>query len=136
MSPRRTAFFISDRTGITAEMLGHSLLTQFDMVAFNEVTLPFVDSVEAAQAAVAQINEQGANDGVRPLLFSTLVNQDVSAVVSKANALFLDCFEIFILPMEKELGVLATHASAGAQRERFCQLSSSYRGGELLISSR
>ena len=110
MPPKRTAFFISDRTGITAEMLGHSLLTQFDMVAFNEVTLPFVDSIEAAQAAVAQINEQGANDGVRPLLFSTLVNQDVSAVVSKANALFLDCFEIFILPMEKELGVLATHA--------------------------
>src|SRR5712671_3918907 len=110
MSSRRTAFFISDRTGITAEMLGHSLLTQFDMVAFNEVTLPFVDSIEAAQAAVAQINEQGANDGVRPLLFSTLVNQDVSAVVAKANALFLDCFDIFILPMEKELGVLASHA--------------------------
>ena len=110
MPPKRTAFFISDRTGITAEMLGHSLLTQFDMVAFNEVTLPFVDSIEAAEAAVAQINEQGAQDGVRPLLFSTLVNQDVSGVVSRANALFLDCFEIFILPMEKELGVLATHA--------------------------
>ena len=110
MPPKRTAFFISDRTGITAEMLGHSLLTQFDMVAFNEVTLPFVDSIETAQATVAQINEQGANDGVRPLLFSTLVNQEISAIVSKANALFLDCFEIFILPMEKELGVLATHA--------------------------
>ena len=31
-TPRRTAFFVSDRTGITAEMLGHSRLTQFDGV--------------------------------------------------------------------------------------------------------
>jgi len=110
MPQKRSAFFISDRTGITAEMLGHSLLTQFEMVAFNEVTLPFVDSIEKAQATVAQINEQGAADGVRPLLFSTLVNQEISAVVATANALFLDCFEIFILPMEKELGVPASHA--------------------------
>src|SRR6185436_17425548 len=110
MPQKRSAFFISDRTGITAEMLGHSLLTQFEMVAFNEVTLPFVDSIEKAQATVAQINEQGAADGVRPLLFSTLVDQEISAVVATANALFLDCFEIFILPMEKELGVPASHA--------------------------
>ncbi len=110
MPQKRTAFFISDRTGITAEMLGHSLLTQFvDAVSFNEVTLPFVDSVEKAHAAVAQINEQGAKDGVRPLLFSTLVKAEVSAVVASANALFLDCFEIFIAPMERELSVRASH---------------------------
>ena len=27
---KRTVFFLSDRTGITAEMLGNSLLTQFE----------------------------------------------------------------------------------------------------------
>ena len=80
MPQKRSAFFISDRTGITAEMLGHSLLTQFEMVSFNEVTLPFVDSTEKAQVAVAQIDEQAAKDGTRPLIFSTLVNQDVSNV--------------------------------------------------------
>ena len=109
MGPKRSAFFISDRTGITAEMLGHSLLTQFDMISFNEITLPFVDSVEKARATVTQINEQAVKDGMRPLLFSTLVNQEISAVVATANALFLDCFEIFILPMERELGVHASH---------------------------
>lgn len=110
MPQKRSAFFISDRTGITAEMLGHSLLTQFEMVSFNEVTLPFVDSADKAHEAVKQINHQGERDGTRPLIFSTLVNQDVSSVVSTANALFLDCFDIFIRPMEKELGVLASHA--------------------------
>jgi regulator of PEP synthase PpsR (kinase-PPPase family) len=109
MAQTRSAFFISDRTGITAEMLGHSLLTQFDTISFNEVTLPFVDSVEKAREAVVQINAQGVTDGVRPLVFSTLVNQEVSSVAAGANALFLDCFEIFILPMEKELGAPASH---------------------------
>ncbi len=27
---RRTVFFVSDQTGVTAETMGHSLLTQFD----------------------------------------------------------------------------------------------------------
>src|SRR5690606_41030280 len=49
LMPRRTVFFVSDQTGVTAETLGHSLLTQFDGVEFAQVTVPFVDSVEKAQ---------------------------------------------------------------------------------------
>ena len=108
--PKRSAFFISDRTGITAEMLGHSLLTQFDKVAFKEITLPYVDSVEKAQASVVQINRHAETDGVRPLLFSTLVNPDLSAIVATANALFLDCFGVFIQPLEQELGQTASQS--------------------------
>lgn len=110
MPPKRSAFFISDRTAITAEMLGHSLLTQFEGIAFHEVTLPFVDTIEKAQVALEQINRQATQDGVRPLVFSTLVHSNVAAVIGSANALFLDCFEVFIRPMEKELGVAASHA--------------------------
>jgi regulator of PEP synthase PpsR (kinase-PPPase family) len=52
---RRTVFFVSDGTGITAQMLGHSLMTQFEGVEFNQVTLPFVDSTEKAEECVARI---------------------------------------------------------------------------------
>jgi [pyruvate, water dikinase]-phosphate phosphotransferase / [pyruvate, water dikinase] kinase len=107
---RRTAFFISDRTGITAEMLGHSLLTQFESVPFEEVTLPFVDTSDKAHEVVKQITEAGARTGLRPLVISTLVNTDIANIVGGADALFLDCFEIFISPLEKELGVAASHA--------------------------
>ncbi len=109
-APKRTAFFISDRTGITAEMLGHSLLTQFDGVGFNEVTLPFVDSVEKAQEVVKQVNLQAAAEGMRPIVISTLARTEIAQVVGQANALFLDCFEIFISPLERELGIRASHA--------------------------
>ncbi len=108
--PKRTAYFVSDRTGITAEMLGHSLLTQFDGVRFNEITLPFVDSLEKARDVVAQINSQGATDGVRPLVISTLARTEIAQIIGQSNALFLDCFEIFISPLERELGVRASHA--------------------------
>src|SRR5215212_11425319 len=109
-NPKRAAFFVSDRTGITAEMLGHSLLTQFDTVRFQEVTLPFVDTVEKAHEIVTRINETATHEGVRPIVISTLVNTEIAEIVGAANALFLDCFEIFISPLEKELGEHASHA--------------------------
>ena len=110
MTQPRTAFFVSDRTGITAEMLGHSLLTQFDDMRFNEVTLPFVDTVEKAREVVEKINRQGTADGVRPIVISTLARTEIARVIGQANALFLDCFEMFISPLEREIGVAASHA--------------------------
>ncbi len=109
MTLERTAFFISDRTGITCEMLGHSLLTQFDQVSFIEITLPFVDSQEKARAAVQQINQASAKDGVRPLVFSTLVDPILSSEIQLADGKYIDCFQVFIPPMEVELGVKSSH---------------------------
>lgn len=109
MPQRRTAFFVSDRTGITAEMLGHSLLTQFEPLPFTEVPVPFVDTVEKARALLQRINDAGAADGSRPLVFTTLIDPEISSVVASANALILDCFETFIAPMEAELGVASSH---------------------------
>src|SRR5688572_14387668 len=108
MSERRTVFFVSDGTGITAQMLGHSLLTQFEGFEFNQVTLPFVDSAEKAEECLARIKSEGGN-GDKPIVFSTLVNNDVRAVVRRADALFIDFFESFIDPLEAGLGVKSSH---------------------------
>ena len=105
---RRSAFFISDRTGITAEKLGHSLLKQFENLSFTENTLPYLDTLEKASAAVTQIDQSAIIDGARPLVFSTLVNLEIQSILKSANALHLDCFNIFIKPLERELG---THSS-------------------------
>lgn len=107
--PRRTAFFVSDRTGITIEMLGHSLLRQFENLPFTEITLPYLDTVEKAAAAVAQINARVIVDGVRPLVLSTFVNSGIRSILDSANALHLDCFNIFIAPLETELGMRSSH---------------------------
>ncbi len=104
----RTAYFVSDRTGITIERLGHSLLKQFEDLSFTEITLPYVDTLEKASAAVMQINQSAITDGVRPLIFSTLVNSKIQSILKSANALHLDCFNIFIKSLEREL---ETHSS-------------------------
>jgi regulator of PEP synthase PpsR (kinase-PPPase family) len=104
---RRTVFFVSDGTGITAQMLGHSLMTQFEGVEFNQVTLPFVDSTERAEECVARLAAEAGNG--RAIVFSTLVNHDVRAVVRRANALVIDFFESFIDPLEAGLGVKSSH---------------------------
>src|SRR3954469_23843669 len=108
MTQRRTVFFVSDGTGITAQMLGHSLLTQFEGVEFNQVTLPFVDSAEKAEEILVRIEAENQN-GAQPVVFSTLVNQEVRTVVRRGGAVFLDFCETFIDPLEAGLGVKSSH---------------------------
>ena len=109
MPHRRTVFFVSDGTGITAQMLGHSLLTQFEGVEFNQVTLPFVDTVDKAGDCVERIEREALRGEGQPVVFSTLVNGDVREVVRRANALFVDFFETFIGPLESGLGIRSSH---------------------------
>jgi [pyruvate, water dikinase]-phosphate phosphotransferase / [pyruvate, water dikinase] kinase len=104
----RAAFFLSDRTGITVEMLGHSLLRQFEDVPFDEITLPYLDTREKAVAAVEQINDRAGSGALRPLVFSTIVSPEIRRVIDSAIALHLDCFGLFVALIEAELGVLAS----------------------------
>jgi regulator of PEP synthase PpsR (kinase-PPPase family) len=110
MSPRRRVFFVSDRTGITVEALGSSLLTQFADMDFLRVTLPFIDSIPKGIQVVAQVNEARRDSGQRPLVFSSIVDDDVRAEVRKCDALVLDVFERFIVPLEGELEMKSLHA--------------------------
>jgi len=111
---RRTVFFVSDQTGVTAETLGHSLMTQFEGLEFRPVTLPFVSSVDKAQEAVRRINHAAEEQGLRPIVFSTLVQDELREIVVGANALFLDLFSAFVGPLERELDTRSTHRAGRA----------------------
>ena len=95
---KRTVFFISDGTGLTAEALGHSLLTQFEDVEFRQIRVPFLDSIDKAQETLQRINSQGEIDGMRPIVFTTLVNQDLATIIHQADAFCLSYFETFLAP--------------------------------------
>ena len=102
---RRTIFFVSDQTGVSAETMGHSLLTQFDGLEFRQVTLPFISTVDKAEEAVRKINATAVADGQRPIVFSTLVREDLRKVLLGGNALLLDFFAAFLGSLESELAV-------------------------------
>jgi len=109
---RRTVFFVSDRTGITAEMLGNSMLVQFEQFQFNRVTIPFVDSNEKVEDVIRQINQLAEREGQRPIVFTSIVDEEAAEHVrSEANALTLDVFQVFISPLEAELKMRSSHAA-------------------------
>lgn len=101
----RSVFYVSDGTGITAETIGHSVLTQFDGVAFSTFRIPFVDSEEKALAAAARIRNAYTASGVRPILINSVVDPMVSEVLASSGALVLDVLAPFIAPLENELGL-------------------------------
>ena len=104
----RTVFFVSDGTGITAETFGHSVLTQFDL-RFKQIRLPFIDTLAKAHNAVREINHSFEKDGKRPIVFSTLVKANLSAVIRLSKGMHMDLIHTFVEPLEQELGVKSTH---------------------------
>ena len=105
----RTVFFVSDQTGVTAETLGHSLLTQFDGVQFKGVTVPFVDSVDKAVQVSKRIDLEAEKTGVRPIVFTSFVQEQVRAPLLNSKGLVLDFFEAFLGPLEAELQLQSSH---------------------------
>jgi regulator of PEP synthase PpsR (kinase-PPPase family) len=108
-SQERTVVFVSDGTGITAETLGHSVLSQFEGIRFKQIRIPFIDSEVKAISARQKINDIAKYDGQKPIVFSTLVNSIINNVVKQADGVFMDLFLTFVEPLEKELNIKSTH---------------------------
>lgn len=104
MTQTRTVFYVSDGTGITAETIGHTLLTQFTGLQFATDRIPFVDTPDKARAAVEEIREAGVQSGLRPIVINSCVDPELNAILATSDALMLDVFAPFIEPLERELG--------------------------------
>ncbi|MCC2595535.1 kinase/pyrophosphorylase [Pusillimonas sp. MFBS29] len=106
----RTVFVVSDSTGITAETFSNSVLSQFDQFSFQAIRIPYIDSVEKAEAAAVRINRCAEEQNAPPLVFSTLVNPAISQSIREANCTFLDLFSTFVQHIETALGVKSSHS--------------------------
>ncbi|MFE4835231.1 pyruvate, water dikinase regulatory protein [Arthrobacter sp. NPDC056691] len=101
-APAPTVFFLSDSTGITAETLGNTLLTQFPAQRLERRTIPFITTVEQARDVVATIDRVAAS-GPRPLVFSTTVSPDVRSVLAQSAGHFFDLFGAHVSQLEQAL---------------------------------
>jgi regulator of PEP synthase PpsR (kinase-PPPase family) len=110
----RSVYFLSDQTGVTAEALGHSLISQFPGQNFRQVTLPFIDSEDKAREAVQTIDAASDNDVLNPIVFSTLVQPELRTIVKSAKGLHLDIFDAFLEPLSAELDEAPSFALGGA----------------------
>ena len=111
---RRTLYIVSDRTGITAETLAHTLLTQFDLPVDESRVYPFCDSRTKLEPVITEIAQSAATDDNPPLVFSSLVDEEHRLMLRNAAAggLFFDYFEIF-LPLLRDALQQDVHAAKG-----------------------
>ncbi|MDB2590372.1 kinase/pyrophosphorylase [Candidatus Thioglobus sp.] len=107
----RVVFFISDRTGITAEALGSSLLSQFEGLNFTKNHLSFIDTLDKVHDAVKKVNSASLEAGEPVLVFSTQIHSEFRAMLSKSNCVFFDFFETFISKMERSLDLKSSHTA-------------------------
>jgi regulator of PEP synthase PpsR (kinase-PPPase family) len=105
----RAVFFISDRTGLTAEAYGRSLLAQFPGLKFDISEYTFIDNAEKADNVAEAIDSAARHDGVVPLVFTTLVEPQLQTIIAAANACIVDLFSTFIEPLEGCLGRESAH---------------------------
>ena len=106
---RRSVFFVSDQTGVTAETLGHSLLTQFEGHEFDLVTLPFLDTLDKVDKALKLIADRAAEQNLSPIIFSTLVEDHLRDRFQPANGILIDFFTTFLPVLEDRLHAKSSH---------------------------
>lgn len=94
------AFFISDGTGITVEALGHSLLSRFNDLEVDQITLPYVNTLEKAHQAAKRISVSEENTQAQPIVVISIVSRELRDIIKTTNALVLDMFEAFLEPLE------------------------------------
>lgn len=120
---QRTVFFVSDGTAITTETLGHSLLTQFPGITFQQERIPFVDTPEKAAEVLNRINQAAIRDGAPAVVFLSIVDDKVRAVLYQGHGIMLDLFADFLDTLERELGTpresTVGRAHGGADSERY-----------------
>ena len=119
----RSVFFISDGTGITAESFGQSLLAQFSGPTFCHHTLPYIDTREKAVKALMQITEAHQAEKVQPIIFMTVLNEEVSQLMHTSGAYIIDLFSTFLPGLEIELG---SHPLYTVGKKRSTTSSDSY----------
>ena len=102
---KRKVFCLSDNTGITAENLGRSLLSQFPEIQFEFVTKPFIDTLEKAKQVVKEINQDLITLPEKPIIIDTIIDKEARKLICKTECFYIDIFSSFLSPLESEFKI-------------------------------
>ena len=109
----RTICFVSDRTGVTAESLGHAA------VAIRRHDVSTASRCRSCSTwlrpeAWSRASTRSRRRARAPIVFCTIVDQETRAVIKQARALVIDIFSTFVGQLEAELGEARGAAGAPA----------------------
>ncbi|ELV8771761.1 kinase/pyrophosphorylase [Vibrio harveyi] len=98
----RDVFYVSDGTAITCETLGHVVLGQFPFIP-NEKTFPFVENEDKVADVIKEIEISYQRDGVKPLVFFSIVVPEIREVLLKAPAYSYDVLESIVQKVQDDI---------------------------------
>lgn len=101
----RPVFFISDGTGITAETLGNSLLTQF-AGRYSKHRYPFVSDVTEAHKVIERVSRDATE--IDPIVFLTVMDDSVRQSLDALPGIVIDLVQGGLGTLETALGQKAT----------------------------
>ncbi|WP_159650833.1 posphoenolpyruvate synthetase regulatory kinase/phosphorylase PpsR [Vibrio atypicus] len=101
-SQSRDVFYVSDGTAITCETLGHVVLGQFPFQA-NEKTFPFVESEDKLTDLLREIDISYQKNGVKPLVFFSIVIPDIRQNLLNAPAYCYDVLESVVQKVQDDI---------------------------------
>lgn len=108
---KRTVYFVSESTGITAETLGSSLLSQFPQVDFDRVHMPFINTIERAEGLIVELADVSNAQGHKPLVFATMPDKAINAMLETASCHYYEFFEGYLENIGKDIGVMPERES-------------------------
>ncbi len=111
---RKRVYFVSDHTGVTAEVVGQSLLSRFDHVNIETHTKPFVSTVERAHEVAGEFRALPEP----PIVFSTVTDPEVRRLIGESAAVHFDVFEPYMGKLEAALGHSAARVVGAAHSIR------------------
>ncbi|MDH3347428.1 MAG: kinase/pyrophosphorylase [Desulfobulbaceae bacterium] len=86
----KDVYYVSDSTAILAESMGRGLLCHFHETSFNEEKIPFVLTKEDADKAIKYILSR--SEGRLPLIFCSIMNEEVRQIIDAPQVEFFDIF--------------------------------------------
>ncbi|EKO3933161.1 kinase/pyrophosphorylase [Vibrio fluvialis] len=98
----RDVFYVSDGTAITCETLGHVVLGQFSFMP-NEKTFPFVETDDKLNDLIKQIEHSFQRNGVRPLVFFSIVIPEFRTRLLNAPAHCYDVLESIVQRVKDDI---------------------------------
>ncbi len=112
----RQVYYVSDRTGRTAELNGESLMSQFPGIQYQTHRFAFMDNEDKVQELASDIARNIEQGEEPPVIFSTLVETPLRDLLAASGAPVIDLYETFLSPLKKILhSPNATKVGAGHQ---------------------
>lgn len=107
----RIVYFVSESTGITAESLGESLLSQFPDVDFTRHHKPFLNTVKKAKELAIELADKTTTHGHKPLVFATMPDEDIGTILKQSSCHFYELFTHYVNEIGRDIDVLPTRRS-------------------------